>query len=478
MRRKPTAIIDIGSNSVRLVVYAGPRRVPYILFNEKVMAGLGAGLAETGAIRSDAADRALGALRRFKLLIDRLGGARTKVVATAAVRDAGNGPDFVARVKDLGLPCKVLAAEEEATLAGLGVVSAIPAANGIVGDLGGGSLELISVNKGCTSLPHSVPVGVLRLTEDSRSAQKELRRSIGVSSLPDLGHGRSFYMVGGSWRALAKLDMIATNHPLPIIPQYRIEPGRVAYLGKLARSAGPEAEKLIGRARLATLPAAAMFLEVIVEELRPSELIASSFGIREGLLYSTLSPDERRRDPLIEAVRELSSAEAGSKGHGDALHAWLQEAFEDAPELRRLRLAACLLMDAARRTASPFQADRTVEMALHGAWMGVDAADRVMMAQALSTSFGRNSLPNAGLAQLAEPCALKRAKQWGLAMRAGERLSAGIPAVLRRTKLTVAGPKLELRVPPTDQDLVNETVLRRVVKLANSLELQAEIALT
>ncbi|HEV7660339.1 MAG TPA: Ppx/GppA family phosphatase, partial [Allosphingosinicella sp.] len=228
--RAPVAIIDIGSNSVRLVVYSGPTRIPSIIFNEKLMAGLGKGVASTGALSDDAQERAIVALDRFAILVRQMGVRRTRVVATAAVRDASNGQAFLDRVRGLGLQPELLSGEEEGMMAGLGVLSAIPDADGIVGDLGGGSLELVDVAGGKVRRSASLPFGVLRLAAFAKKGDdfpaRKLAKAIEASGFAGLGSERSFYMVGGSWRTLARIDMLATDFPLPITHQYRMKPGR------------------------------------------------------------------------------------------------------------------------------------------------------------------------------------------------------------------------------------------------------------
>lgn len=473
MARQPTAIIDIGSNSIRLVVYSSATRGPDPIFNEKVLAGLGAGLAQSGEIGRDSGERALQALRRFKLLLDHLGCGRPIVLATAAVRDARNGRDFVDQVRRLGLPCRVVAAEEEATLAGLGVLSGIPEADGVAADLGGGSVELVELADGRASSPLSVPVGVLRLAGPDKPKER-LRRAIRQGGYSNRAEGRCLYMVGGSWRALAKLDMLATDYPLPILQQYRIDVRRIGEIRRLAESDDPRLDKIVGAARLASAPAAAAMLQTIVDELRPAELAISSFGIREGALYSKLSAAQRRLDPLIESARRLSAAETGLAGHGGALDSWLSAAFDDQPNLRRLRLAACLIMDAARHTVGPFKAERAIELALHGNFVAIDAPGRVMVAQALAVALGGQALGDAGLCRLVEPSELKHAANWGLAMRAGERLSAGVPSILRSTGLSASATSIQLRIGSADLALVDEPVRRRLHKLARSLGLESE----
>lgn len=476
MADKRSAIIDIGSNSVRLVVYAGRQRVPFPIFNEKVLAGLGSGLAETGAITPAAREKALQALRRFKLLVDHMGAATTHVVATAAARDASNGRELVTAIRGLGLPCRVLSAEQEATLAGLGVISGIPDADGIAGDLGGGSLELVDVAGGLATSPMSMPLGVLRVDPKPKRSRDLLREAVREAGLFGAARGRTLYLVGGSWRSLARIDMIATNYPLPIIHQYCMAPERAAELRRIVDPKDARWSGAIAPARLASSPAAAMLLAVLIEELRPARIMVSAFGIREGLLYSALSARQRSVDPLTAAAREMSNADRRVETLGESLDAWIGGGFDDPPALLPIRLAACLLAHLAWQANPEFRADRAVEQALHANWVGIDAGGRVMMAQALSSAFGRDKLPDPDLARLCEPRDLQRARQWGLAIRTAQRLSGGIKSVLHETGLQVRGGVLELQVPRKQGDLINDGVLRRLSRLAAAMHLKPQVA--
>lgn len=466
---EPVAIIDIGSNSVRLVVYAGSERIPAPIFNEKVLAGLGSDLDETGRLAPEAREKALAALARFKLLIRHMKVRRTHVLATAAIRDAEDGPAFVREVEELGLKCEVLSTAEEAELAGDGVVSGIPNADGIAGDLGGGSLELVRVAHRRPSGGISMPLGVLRVDADARgekAAHKMLKAALKGTGLRKAARGRTFYMVGGSWRALARIDMFVTGYPLPITHEYRMKPGRVRELRKIAGDVDPKWTSATAPARLATAPVAAMLLEMLVEELEPDELMVSTFGIREGLLYSRLKPSVRRLDPLIEAARESGGGEHRFGQHGDILDRWIAPLFEDSPPMRRLRLASCLLADVAWQANPGFRADRGIEMALHGNWVGVTPSQRVIMAQALSSNFGREQLPDPAVTQLCSQAELKRAHQWGLAMRLGQRLSGGVASVLRKSSMSVEDGVLRLSA---EGALVGDQVKRRLARLADAI---------
>jgi len=476
--RQPVGIIDIGSNSVRLVVYSGRLRAPSPIFNEKVMAGLGAGLRETGELSDDSQERALAALERYRLLLKHMRVRQVQVVATAAVRDARNGPQFVREVERIGLPCEVISAEDEAHFSGLGVVSAFPRADGIVGDLGGGSLELVEVANGEALRGISLPLGVLRVERGkagAKAALETLRRGLKKSGLAKAGRGRPFYMVGGSWRALAQMHMAITGFPLPATHHYRMKPGQAAELKRLAEVDG-EWMKAVSPARQASAPIAATLLHLVADELEPSELIVSAFGLREGLLYSALRPAMRRKDPLLEAARDAGGGEHRFGQHGDLLHEWVAPLFQDKPSLQRLRLAACLLADVAWQAAPMFRADRGVEMALHGDWTAVDASGRVIMAQALTSNFGRDSLPDMRLQQLCKPEQLERAHCWGLAMRLGQRLSGGVASVLEQTRLNLSRTDVTLCVPHGNEALAGDAVRRRLQRLADAFGRRAEIA--
>ena len=476
----PVAIIDIGSNSVRLVVYGGPARVPAPIFNEKVLAGLGSGLDKTGSLKPSARAKALAALERFKILLGHMRVTKVRVLATAAIRDADDGPDFVRDARRIGFHCEVIPAEEEARLAGEGVISGIPEADGIVGDLGGGSLELVDVAGGKARPGISLPLGVLRIgvsAEDEKAARKTIRSALKDAGMIDRGRGRALYLVGGSWRALARIDMLASDYPLPITHQYTMAPERALALRKILASIDPKWAKAAAPARHATAPAAAMLLSVLVEAIEPSALVVSTFGIREGLLYSQLRAAQRRADPLIAATRDAASHDQMFGRHGDLLDHWIGTIFDDPPVMHRLRLAACLLADVAWQANPAFRAGRGVEMALHGNWVGVDAPGRVIMAQALASNFGRDKLIDARLAELCGAGPLRRARAWGSAMRLAQRVSGGVPSVLEATRLRIdATGLLLLDVAPGEEALLGDPVKRRLARLAEAIGLRADAA--
>jgi exopolyphosphatase/guanosine-5'-triphosphate,3'-diphosphate pyrophosphatase len=477
---RPVAIVDIGSNSVRLVVYSGAKRIPSIIFNEKVLAGLGRDVGEIGAV---AADRALAALERFQSLTRQMGVVRTRVVATAAVREASNGDEFLGRVRALGFEPIILSGEEEGRQAGQGVLSGIPDADGIVGDLGGGSLELVEVGGGKVGRSASLPLGVLRLdafaAKGEASFAKKIAKAVAGAGFAGAAAGRPFYLVGGSWRTLARLEMALTHHPLPITHEHEMPVDRPAdLLSALARIDKASVRDIpsISLSRFPTLPNATRLLQALVGALAPSTLIVSSFGIREGLLYDELDPKQRRLDPLIEAAREAGVGLGRFEQHGEMLDSWIAPVFDDKPKMARLRLAACLLADIGWAAHPDFRAERGIDMALHGNWVAIDAPGRVMLAQALFRNFGgERDLPYPAIAALCSPEKLRRAANWGLAMRLAQRLSGGVADCLKRSRLSREGDILRLSVRKRDSALLGEAVERRFKTLAAEMDLRPEM---
>lgn len=476
-----TAIIDIGSNSVRLVVFSGPRRNPALIFNEKVMAGLGRSLAETGTIDSASMGRAIQALERFRIVAREMDVDETVCVATAAVRDASNGEEFTRKVEALGLDITILSGDDEARTAGMGVLSAIPDADGIVGDLGGGSLDLALVAGGKVLETATLPLGVLRAAAIRRTDRTALARQFKalVAAYPWLAEhaGKTFYLVGGSWRAFARLDMHLTAYPIKVLHQYRIGIDRpeevLAGYKAMDRDTLRQATGL-APSRIETLPDAIELLRLMRRHLRPSEFVVSSFGLREGLLFARMDEDVRQRDPLLVATDRFGQLQSRFGEDAQPLFDWIAPVFAgDPPDWQRWLLAACHLSDVAWQASPDFRAERGLEIALHGNWVGIDVIGRSMIGQALYTNFGGGPRPFPLERHVASEAMLDRAIGWGLAMRLAQRLAAGTHDVLRRSHLKRHGDMLELVLEPRDRALLGEVVERRLRRLAQHLGLRA-----
>lgn len=481
-------IIDIGSNSVRLVVYQGLTRIPATLFNEKVMAGLGRGLAANGRLGKSSMDTAVAALARFAALVAAMGVESVRTVATAAVREAQNADEFIARVaNETGLLIETIDGEAEAHGAAYGVVAGIPDADGVVGDLGGGSLELIRVSGGEAQDRISLPIGSLRLDavrkRDRRAVAPFIKKSLDKVGWAAKGRGLPFYMVGGSWRALAQVHIHQSGHPLPIVHQYEMPVEAPASLVRSLSQLDPATLREvpnISTSRLGSLPGAALLLAATVKKLGSSSVIASGFGLREGLLFAQLPADLRALDPLIVAARDEGMRQGRFPEHGDMLFTWMSGVFDVGGEAvadRRLRLAACLLSDIAWRAHPDFRAERGVDMALHGNWVAINGAERAALAQALHFCFGgANNAPVLGLlAQLAPAAMLARARAWGLALRLGQRLTGGTATALVASRLVREADALVLHLAADHDALLGDAVSRRLKLVGNALGLEPRV---
>lgn len=482
MRR--AAIIDIGSNSVRLVVYAGPPRAPQPIFNEKLMVGLGSGLETTGNIEPRAFKRAIAGLARFKALVEAMDIADFRCVATAAVRDAGNGAEFIAAANDLGLEIELLSGRDEARASGMGVISAIPDANGIVADLGGGSLELVRVRDGRTMHHTSFPLGVLRLEALQQKHRNGFARAImkrlAKADWPGVDTGLPLYLVGGSWRALARYDMMLARSTMPVVSGHIMPVSTALKLHRRLRSAPPaELARIRGlsSARVGTIPAAAALLIPLVQQLQCSQLIVSASGLREGLLYQDLPPEVQAQDPLIVAAEAEGQRFARFAPHGALIDSWIAPLFpDDPPADARLRLATCFLSDIASTANPDFRADRALEMALHGHWLGIDLADRMVLTQALFSSSGGGLVhPFKVPADATMMARLDRAARWGLAIRLAQRLSGGTAVAFASTRLSRGQKNIRLHLTGDSADFAGEQVEKRLRQLAESLGLQGKV---
>lgn len=478
-----TAIIDIGSNSIRLVVYQGPERLPSILFNEKVMAGLGRSLAAEGSIDAEAMARARAALARFAALAEAMEVGELRTVATAAVREATNGGALVDYAQSLGLDVELLSGDEEALAAGRGVLSGIPDADGIVGDLGGGSLELVEVAEGEIGERASFPLGVLRLAairaRGNGALDRHVAKLLKKTGWSGRGKGRPFYLVGGSWRSLARVDMHLTGYPLPIAHHYPMPPETItrlnralAHLDKARLREVPD----LSAARIPTLGDAAALLGVVLRHLGSPTTVVSAYGLREGLLYAALDAAVQREDPLIVATRDEGRRLGRFAEHGDLLDRWIAPLFAgEAADLARLRHAACLLADVGWHANPEFRAERGLDAALHGDWVAIDARGRALVAQALFTGLGGGAKSPEPLPCLAPERDLKRAAAWGLAIRLGQRLSGGVAGPLGRLRLGRDGDAVTLTLAGADAALYGETVERRHKALATALGGEARL---
>jgi len=481
----PVAVIDVGSNSIRLVVYERLSRAPAVLHNEKVTCGLGRRLARTGRLDPAGVACALANLPRFLALCRGLDVACLEMFATAAVREAADGGDFAAEVgKRLGVDLRVLSADQEARLSALGVIAGNPGADGFMGDLGGGSLELVAMKAGEPGAAATLPLGPLQLIEvsgnDVEEAARIVKRRFEAPDWLAAAKGGTFYAVGGAWRALAKFHMARTNYPVPVIHNYELEAREARELAGAAARLDPEGKVAgVTRARLRMLPFAALLMKRVLAEAEPARVVFSAFGLREGQLYDLLPAARRREDPLIAACRDLARRESALGLDGEALFGWTAPLFSgEADEDKRLRLAACLLYDIARRDHPDVRAAQAFARALFIPAVGIDHHARMFLALALFARYKgdiQSPLTRAvrGLATGGER---ERAVLLGRALRLGHTVAGGAPELLAKTRLRLSRTTLALELLPGAERLEGEVVAKMLAPLAEILGRRPEVA--
>jgi exopolyphosphatase/guanosine-5'-triphosphate,3'-diphosphate pyrophosphatase len=479
------AVIDIGSNSIRLVVYDELNRSPVPLFNEKIMCGLGRTVEKTGRLNPEGVTLALDNIERFSRLIDGMDVGQVEVLATAAVRDASDGVAFVSAIEQrTGLTVRTIAGEEEARLSALGVLSGTPGADGLMGDLGGGSLELVGLDRGVIGPQVTMPLGPLRLLESCGGKVSNANRIIDqhLEALPWLsGHkDRPFYPVGGSWRALAKLHMEQVGHPLHIIHHYCVPGAQMRdFAGVIARQSRSSLDKMssVSRRRSDTLPFAALAMERLLRHVQPSTVVFSAHGLREGLLFDMLSPEIQRQDPLVSSCASLAKR-IGRFAQGEIMAGWTASLFAGEDESAgRLRRAACLLSDLGWSEHPDYRAEHAYLRVLRIPFAGIDHDERAFLALTLYIRYGgRMEDPPVAMARsLLDSAKVAKANVLGLALRLGQTLTGGVVTLLQRTALSLDEETLYLILPEDARALIGDTVQRRLDSVAKSLNRRGAI---
>lgn len=483
-------IVDLGSNSVRLVVYAGVERNPVLVFNEKVMAGLGRSLASTGRLDPKGIERALDALRRFMALREQIGITTLIAAATAAVRDAEDGADFLDRAEKIcGFKIMLLSGLDEARISAQGVLSGIPKADGLVGDLGGGSLELVPVADGKPGDGATLPLGPLRLMDLSHGSLAEaetvVERAFGEQEWLKNYQGKPIYAVGGVWRNLARIHMAQRNYPIHVLHQYVIPARDAADISRVIEKLGPKSLAQIpdvSERRVEALPFGALVLDKLISASRAKEIVVSAYGLREGLLFERLDKKEQQKDPLIEGCRDLAGRLARFPQHGNEFFKWTEPLFADGvlgetPEEARLRHAACILADIGWYVHPDYRAHHAMTQILLAPFSGIDHQGRLYLARVgYHRHEGRGEPEMLGnLSAYIPERDNERALILGLALRLAFTLSGATMGMLPKTRFDVGKNSLTLVLPKKYEALGGEIVAKRLAALAKALGRKSDI---
>ncbi|MGR3571691.1 Ppx/GppA family phosphatase [Brevirhabdus sp.] len=478
-------VVDVGSNSVRMVVFDGAARSPAYFYNEKILCGLGAGLNKTGQLNPDGRRRALSAIKRFDLLSQSMGIAPLTAVATAAVREASDGPEFRAQVeRETGIKLWVIDGAEEARLSAQGVLLGWPGAKGLVCDIGGSSMELAEVADGRVGRRVTSPLGPLKLNGISggRKAVKAHIKAVMADLVEQMGGGhKRIYLVGGSWRAFARLDMERRQYPLSVLHEYRMTPRSIQKTANWLTEHDPdELRQRTGTSsgRMALVPLASLVLKEMVRSFQPKEIYTSAYGIREGLLYEQMPERLRKRDPLIDACRFSEQHNARQPGFGKQLYHFLRPLFRNAPsERRRLVRAACLLHDVSWRAHPDYRHEVCFDNATRANLGGLDHPGRVFLGLALlhrykNTRSGSRFEPVLDLLTERE---VQEAEVLGKAMRFGAMFSVDDPDRMGHLEWFPKKRLLRMVLDEESRDLFGEVAGARFNALAVALEAESDV---
>ncbi|ATP12495.1 exopolyphosphatase [Bartonella henselae] len=483
---KPIAVIDIGSNSVRLVIYEGLVRSPTVLFNEKILCGLGQGVAKTGLLEENSMNMALRTLKRFRALCLQIGADEIYILATAAAREAKNGLAFIQNAENI-LQNKIylLSGSEEAVYSAYGVISTFYQPKGISGDLGGGSLELIDIDNSEVGEGITLPLGGLRLqymsNNDIAVAAKIAQEQFGKSAVVHKSMARCFYAVGGTWRNLAKLHMATKHYRLPVMHGYEVDAVemedflRFVVNGSIENMKGISA---VSKNRRQLLSYGAIILIELIRCVGFEKIIFSGAGVREGFLYSRLPQEVRVSDPLIAACTEMAILRARSPKQAEELIDFTTNAFEvfgilETENECRYRKAACLLADIGWRIHPDYRGNEAANQIALGSYPGISHEGRAYAALAVffrntGSLIGEESLP---IFQLASKDVIEKARILGEIMRIAHLFSASTTGVLPHLSWHKKIDHVVLHIPARYADLLGERPLSRLKKLSKIIEL-------
>jgi exopolyphosphatase/guanosine-5'-triphosphate,3'-diphosphate pyrophosphatase len=464
-------------------VFEGESRNPVTIFNEKAVLRLGRGLQQTGRLNEDGVDQALMVMSRYHAVARAMGAHPFEVLATAAVRDAENGPEFVASLQARmpGVPIRILSGKEEAGYSAAGVLCGIPNAEGILLDIGGGSLEAVRLISGRAVQSETMRLGVIRLAD--RAAGDLTRARIIVEEdtarVPWLseGAGQDLYLVGGAFRALARIHMAQTSYPLNMLHHYTIARDEARDLAGVVAGASRRAlERLPGlpRRRIDDLPFAALVLRRLLRVTGASRVVFSANGLREGWLMHIMPPEVRAAEPITAAAREMAALFSRDPRLAPALIDWTSPLTpNETSDQRLMREAACWFSDVASHDHPEYRAEQGFLRVLRQPGIAIDHHARAFLALTIATRY--EAEPDAPFLaparMLLDMSSVQQAEVLGTALQLAYTLSGGTPDLLANTALSISDDKLILDLKADAGVFAGESVIRKLARLAAVLGL-------
>jgi len=484
------AVIDIGSNAVRLVVYNDLCRAPVNIYAERNICGLGKDLLKTGLLYPKGVEKALDSLERFSGLLDSMKIKNVSVIATAALRDAKDGDKFIEKVKiKFGLNIQIISGEEEARLSTLGVMASHGPISGVVGDFGGGSLELALVDQGKIKKQVTLPLGALRI-QSQATGQEQLDYIESYLKTLDLlkqGQGQGFYLLGGAWRTLARAHMFMEEYPIQIMDHYGISGVKLKkFSDKISITSHAELKETAGveARRVADMPAASLVLSRVLHYLKPRQAFFTATGLREGLLYDQLSSAVKKQDPLLTGCREIAvqTSRFGTEKTLLSLAKWAEPVFIGNAEGQiRILQAACLLSDFGWFEHEDHRAMHAYYRILRMPLYGLDHMTRAKLALASYVRYrgyireNRTDGITAAAQQILTKAQINRAVTLGLLVRLAYTLTAGSLDLIRYTELKMTDKVLRLTLTGKAASLKGDIIQDSLALLAKRLGRRAII---
>jgi exopolyphosphatase/guanosine-5'-triphosphate,3'-diphosphate pyrophosphatase len=409
-----------------------------------------------------------------------------RAVATAAMRDAEDGPAFIKKVKDdFGLKIQIVEGEEEARLSAHGVMMNGLGAQGVIGDYGGGSLELIVIENDVVKHKASLPLGAHRLHAIETREARIKAVDEHLASVPFLKNftGQDFYAIGGAWRSMARAHMHMAHHPLHVLDHYTVEGKKaVEFADLISRQSIASLEKTVGmmEKRLHDMGVAALAMHQVFQVLKPSRLIFSGTGLREGMLYDGLAPAIQKEDALIASCEKLArqAGRFGDLAGFAALQRWMSPLFEkESDRMHRLLEAGCLLSDIGWFEHEDYQARHAFERILVLPFYGIDHPGRAFLAL---MQYARYAGDDPAAVQeittkLIDPRMTTTAIIAGLAQRLGFLLTGGALALLKDCSLEASARKVTLNLQGKSHMLNSDVVSRALDRLAEAMGKEAVI---
>jgi exopolyphosphatase / guanosine-5'-triphosphate,3'-diphosphate pyrophosphatase len=483
------AVIDVGSNSVRLVIYQINANSFVPIHNEKVLAGLGRGIDETGYLSPIGVELAIDALKRFKLLIDALDIKSYDAIATAAARDAVDGEKFVKYVNDeIGLELKIISGANEGRLSALGVKYGAPNSNGIMGDLGGSSLELVDLDN-IESARESWHLGPLALgdmalsrnfLQNLQALNFKIHSELDASFVVKAQHIEEFHAVGGAWRNFAQIAMWKQNYPLQVLQNYEMN---AEFAIEIANWIMLQPKKIIekipgiSQRRADTLPYAALLLIEIIKATNCKKILISSYGLREGLLQERFGKyvDE---DPLISSAKTICSGKIEDIEFAKSLQEWINPILSIgqhnyfAERIETLVYAAALLSNIGLGLHPDHRAFLTYQSILRAPYPAASHIDRVFLARTIARRYGAklDEVNNYECASLLNGDLMALADIIGAAMRLGTNLTSNSAKILKQTALINENSVFALVLPQHLANLKSESVRKRLDQLNTTIK--------